>query len=320
MPRRKPSFEPVDTDDRSIEQTSVARLFVLENAPRPVLRDLILERIEPNPFQARQTFPDLEELADVIRVQGFTSRLRVRSHPTKENYFQLVYGERRLRAAALAGLTEVPVEVVEHSDLEMIEIGLAENIQRRDLDPLEEARALRSLMDAHGYSQRQLAERLGKTHGYIQRRLDLLRAPEDVQEMVAARPDTLGAARVLQRLDDPDDRRYLVARVLDGSLTGETAAREAQALINRSPSSNPSPDVAPTQRLTQPSSTTSAEMQRVLGRDANRLMSTVIRWNKALATATPADERAFAAYLREGLLPELEAVLRSADDRAGGAT
>ena len=108
--------------------------------------------------------------------------------------------------------------------------------------------------------------------------------------------------------------------MLDGSLTGETAAREAQALINRSPSSNPSPDVAPTQRLTQTSSTTSAEMQRVLGRDANRLMSTVIRWNKALATATPADARAFAAYLREGLLPELEAVLRSADDRAGGAT
>ena len=320
MPRRKPSFEPVDHDDTSLEQTPVARLFALENAPRPVLRDLMLARIEPNPFQPRQTFPDLEELADVIRVQGFTSRLRVRSHPQKENYFQLVYGERRLRAAALAGLTEVPVEVVEHSDLEMIEIGLAENIQRRDLDPLEEARALRSLMDAHSYSQRRLAERLGKTHGYIQRRLDLLRAPEDVQEMVAARPDTLGAARVLQRLRDPDDRKYLVERVLDGSLTGEIAAREAQALIDRRSSNDPGADDSPTPGLTQTPGDTSTEMQRVLGRDANRLMSTMIRWNKVLATATPADARAFATYLREGLLPELEAMLRSADDRATGAT
>ena len=137
--------------------------------------------------------------------------------------------------------------------------------------------------------------------------------------MVAARPDTLGAARVLQRLRDPDDRKYLVERVLDGTLTGEIAAREAQALINRRPN-DPGANDSPTLGLTQTPSDTSTEMQRILGRDANRLKSTMIRWNKALATATPADARAFAAYLREGLFPELEAILRSADDQATGAT
>ena len=109
--------------------------------------ELAITHIRPNPFQARRNFDGIEELAEVIRVQGFTTRLRVRPDPSQPDVFQLVFGERRLRAAQLAGLTTVPCEVAQHTDKEMIEIGLAENIQRRDLDPLEEARAFQAFIE-----------------------------------------------------------------------------------------------------------------------------------------------------------------------------
>ena len=115
--------------------------------------------------------------------------------PARPGFFQLVYGERWLRAAILAGLATVPCEIAEHTDAEMFEIGLAENIQRRDLLPLEEGAAFRLALDQRGYSIRSLAERIGKDKSYIQDRLAALGAPADVQQMVEARPDTLRAAK-----------------------------------------------------------------------------------------------------------------------------
>jgi len=307
VPRRKGGFASQEQklDDRPLEERTIARLLALDNIPQPGLHDLPVQLIDPNPYQARRDFTDLDELADVIRAQGFTSRLRVRPHPTKEDRFQLIYGERRLRAAALAGLTRVPVEIVEHSDLEMVEIGLAENIQRRDLTPLEEARALRAVMDAHRYSQVQMAKRLGKSAGYVQNRLDLLRAPEDVQEMVAARPDTLGAARTLARIKDDTKREQLVAEVMDGSLTGEQARARVLHLI----------DPEPLPRI--PQSLAYVEQTGLL-REVNRLMSTFIRWGKTLDRASPEGARLFASYLREGLLPAAEDLARKAEAIADG--
>ena len=110
----------------------------------------------------------------------------------------VVYGERRLRAAALAGIETVPCDIAEHTDDDLIEIGLAENIQRRDLNPIEEANAFQHFIDQRGYSIRRLAERIGKDKSYLEGRLALLRAPDDVQTLVAQRPDTLDAARQLE--------------------------------------------------------------------------------------------------------------------------
>src|SRR3712207_751666 len=225
-----------DMDASSVMPDTVDEMYdiFLARETRPLLRDVRVDLIEPNPFQARKEFADIDELAQAIRKQGFTSRLRVRPHPEVEGRYQLVYGERRLRAAIEAGLAEVPCEIVRHTDVEMAEIGLAENIQRRDLTPLEEAHALKAMVDQRGYSQRELAERLGKSHGYVQHRLDLLRAPEDVQQLVAQRPDSLKAARNIARLPDPAQRQPLIAGVSEGTLTSQEVADRVRALTEDS--------------------------------------------------------------------------------------
>ena len=166
--------------------------------------DLPIDRIRPNPFQARKTFTDLDQLAQAIAAQGFTTRLRVRPDPTATGFFQLVFGERRWRAAQMVGLTAIPCDIAEHSDDDLVEIGLAENIQRQDLDPLEEARAFQTFIDQRNYSIRRLAERLGKDRGYIENRLALLRLPSDVQQLVEQRPDSIDAARQIGTLSKPE--------------------------------------------------------------------------------------------------------------------
>lgn len=199
-----------------------------ELAERPVFsQNLPIERIRPNPFQARQHFDGLNELADAIRTQGFTSRLRVRPDPSNpgDGYFQLVYGERRLRAALMAGLSGIPCDVADYSDQEMLEIGLAENIQRQDLNPLEEAAVFQKLTQTGEYSIRELAARIGKNKDYVDGRLALLRAPQDVQELVAKRPDTVTVARRIASLGSAGERRPLIEAVLEGTLNKE-AVRE----------------------------------------------------------------------------------------------
>lgn len=204
--------------------------------------DIPVERIRPNPFQARKTFSDLEQLAQAIRAQGFTSRLRVRPDPAVAGVFQLVFGERRWRAAQMAGLPAIPCDIAAHTDDDMVEIGLAENIQRQDLDPLEEARALQSFIDQRGYSIRRLAERLGKDRGYIENRLALLRLPADVQQLVERRPDSIDAARQIGRLADPQERAPLIEQVAGGEISAQ-AVRSIVREHTRKPSSDGSGSV-----------------------------------------------------------------------------
>jgi ParB family chromosome partitioning protein len=221
MPRAK-NFVNRDVRPQSATEADFEALFARHASARQTeLGDIAIDRIQPNPFQARHTFSGIDELAQAIRVQGFTTRLRVRRNPEDLGTFQLVYGERRLRAAKQAGLTVIPCEIAEHTDEELIEIGLAENIQRQDLDPLEEAQAFRTFMDQRGYTIVRLAERIGKDRSYVESRLALLRTPEDVQQMVALRPDTIRAAREIAKLATPEERRPLIESVLAGTLSKE---------------------------------------------------------------------------------------------------
>src|SRR6185312_4485138 len=165
-------------------------------APRALaLSDLPLDVIVPNPFQARKTFDSerLQDLANAMKEHGIISRIRVRKASgiiDEDERYELVYGERRWRAARLAGLSHYPVEIAQYNDDEMVEIGLLENVQREDLTPLEEAQMYQRLLeqvDKQGqsrYSIRKLAERIGKDKSYIEMRLAVLRAPEDVQRLV----------------------------------------------------------------------------------------------------------------------------------------
>lgn len=232
MPPRSKSFFQKDREvERRAERAqAVEDLVASRLAPRAVAsQDLPVERIRPNPYQARREFTDLNELAEAIRQQGFISRLRVRPDPTEPGYYQLVYGERRLRAAEQAGLASVPCDVAPHSDRELIEIGLVENIQRQDLNPLEEARAFQTFMRELDYSIRTLAERLGKHRSYVEGRLALLRAPEEVQELVMRRPDTLDAARQIASVAEPAEREELIAGVVSGELTSQAVRERVSA-------------------------------------------------------------------------------------------
>lgn len=195
MPRNR-AFKPASLSQSLVSAEAEVAALTAGRLNRSRVRavDIPIARIRPNPFQARQTFEGLEELAAAIRTQGFTSRLRVRHDPSDERYYQLVYGERRLRAAELAGLAEIPCDVGEYSDEDLLEVGLMENIQREDLDPLEEASAFRTFIAERGYTQQRLADRIGKDINYVGRRLKLLETPDDVQRMVAQRSDTVMAA------------------------------------------------------------------------------------------------------------------------------
>jgi ParB family chromosome partitioning protein len=186
-------------------------------------RDIPIDRIGVNPFQPRLGFDEnkLRELADSIREHGVVQPVLVR--PRGGDY-QLVAGERRLRAARQAGLAAIPAVVREMSDHEIMEIALIENIQRQDLDPVEEARAYKRLADEFGQTQEQIAERLSKSRSYIANSMRLLRLPLSVQEQLAGGALTVGHVRPLLTL--PAAAAEALARRI---LASKATAREAEA-------------------------------------------------------------------------------------------
>jgi ParB family transcriptional regulator, chromosome partitioning protein len=228
---KKQNFFTSDTTAAQPARTTAVN--DLENriaqAQQSVPRDIRVDRIRPNPFQARQSFEGLDELVTSIQTQGFISRLRVRPDPADGQFFQLAYGERRWRAAQQAGLIVVPCDVAAYSDEQMLEFGLIENIQRQDLNPLEEGSYFRSLIDQGRYSIRSLAERIGKDKGYVEGRLALLKAPADVQELVIQRPDTIDAARQIARLGSSAERADLLESVREGRISSRAIREEVRA-------------------------------------------------------------------------------------------
>lgn len=192
-----------------------------------VVRDIPVDQIEASPFQARLLFNNLEPLAESIRLHGFFGRLRVRPHPHDAERFQLVFGERRLRAARLAGLAAVPCEIAEHSDEEMQEIGLLENLHRRDLKPVEEGLAYRTLLAAGDYTVRSLAEKLAVSKGYVQNRLALADLPPELQALVREKPDALSAALILAKAP-PAQQASLIKQVRAGEITKRELAAVVQ--------------------------------------------------------------------------------------------
>lgn len=285
--RRTKNFVNRDARPQSATEADFEALFARHAPARQTeLGDIAIDRIRPNPFQARHTFSGIEDLAQAIRIQGFTTRLRVRRDPTDTTTFQLVYGERRLRAAKQAGLTVIPCEIADHTDDELIEIGLAENIQRQDLDPLEEAQAFRAFMDQRGYTIVRLAERIGKDRSYVESRLALLRTPEDVQQMVAQRPDTIRAAREIAKLSTPEERRPLIESVLAGTLSKE----DVRAIVrDTGDAAGESVQVQPLRQAGQARQTknnASHDLDRHIERDAQMMRTITARWETSLSSAS----------------------------------
>jgi ParB family transcriptional regulator, chromosome partitioning protein len=163
-----------------------------------------IDRIRPNPRQPRVEFDDaaLAELTTSIRAQGVLQPLLVRR--LGDGDYELIAGERRLRAAERAGLTHVPVFARDTSDVESLEMALVENLQRDDLSPLEEAAAYQRLITEFGHTQEEIAERVGKSRPAVANALRLLRLPESIKHDLARGRLTAGHARVLLSIDDPD--------------------------------------------------------------------------------------------------------------------
>ena len=178
-------------------------------------RSMPIEQIHPNPDQPRRAFSEeaLSDLAASIARRGIIQPLIVRPLPGRQGEMQIVAGERRWRAAQQAGLHEVPVIVRQLDDTEVLEVAIVENIQRADLNAIEEAASFQQLMHRFGHTQEQLSEVLGKSRSHITNLLRLLKLPGSVQDMVRQGTLSAGHARALVVCDDPADMaRQVVAR------------------------------------------------------------------------------------------------------------
>lgn len=200
----------------------VNALFQNENVAagkNPDMRFVPISAIRPNPYQPRQDFdPDaLRELADSIKKQGIIQPLLVRS--VGENIWQIVAGERRWRAAEKVGLTEVPVFVRDVDDREIMAVALIENLQREDLNPIEEALALEKLRNMLHLSQEDIADRLGKSRPAVANALRLLKLSPEAQTDLRSGAISAGHARCLLGINDPTAAATLHQQVRETNLT-----------------------------------------------------------------------------------------------------
>ena len=182
--------------------------------------------VEPNREQPRKEFEEdaLLELADSIRQYGVLQPLLVQK---RKDYYEIIAGERRWRAAKLAGLKEVPVRIKEFSEQEILEISLIENLQREDLNPIEEALAYQRLLKEFRLKQDEVAERVSKSRTAVTNSLRLLKLDDKVQQMVVADMITTGHARALLAIEDPQQQSELAQQIFDQKLS----VRETESLI-----------------------------------------------------------------------------------------
>lgn len=183
-----------------------------------------IDLIDPSSLQPRSIFDDakLDELARSIIANGVVQPLLLRR---KGNRFELIAGERRWRAAQRAGLSKVPAVLRDVSDEKVLEIALIENIQREDLNPIEEAGAYKKLIDTLGLTQEMVAERVGRDRSYITNYLRLLRLPGDLQELLQVGRLSTGHARTLLGVDDVDIQRRIARKIIEQDLSVRATER-----------------------------------------------------------------------------------------------
>lgn len=190
---------------------------------------LPLQKVEPNPNQPRHRFDEeeLQALADSISEHGILQPLAVRK--MEGGFYQIIAGERRWRAARLAGLQEVPVVVVEADDKTVMELALIENLQRQDLNPMEEAEGYRVLTEEYGLTQEEAAARVGKSRPAVANALRLLALPDEVRELVEKGELSAGHARAILSLPTKTKQKTAAQRILALRLS----VRQAEAMCKR---------------------------------------------------------------------------------------
>ncbi len=201
----------------------------MQSAPQQSPLLLPLQKIEPNRLQPRKNFDDeeLSALADSIRQHGVIQPLTVRL--LDSGYYQIIAGERRWRAARLAGLREVPVVVIEADDKKAMELALIENLQRSDLTPIEEARGYQQLIGEYGLTQEQVADRVSKSRPAVANAMRLLSLPDELLSLVEEGKLTAGHARALLSLKDTRQQLAVAQKVINLQLS----VRQTEAMCKK---------------------------------------------------------------------------------------
>jgi len=207
------------SEETELSPAIVSLLSSDERSRTVGVRQIPIDHIEANPEQPRIAFNEdsLRELSASIREHGVLQPILVR--PLGRDRYQLIAGERRWRASRAAGRETIPALVEEIDDDTALEISIIENLQREDLSPLDEASMYDRMIRDHGYSVRKLAQKLGKDKGYLENRLRLADAPDEIRELVSVRKDTVSHAYELLKVEDPKKRRKLAQQVASGELS-----------------------------------------------------------------------------------------------------
>ena len=233
MAKEKKSGRGLDAiflDNYDVEETKGDKLITLR-----------LSEIEPEPTQPRSIFDHepLEELASSIATHGLLQPIIVREG--KNGYYRIIAGERRWRASKMAGLSEVPVIIVDADDRKAAELSLIENLQRENLNPLEEAEAYKALIDEYDLTQEEVSSRIGKSRSAIANTMRLLNLPESVLQLVKDKALSAGHAKALLKLNDPD----MICKVAEKAVAKKLSVRQVEALVDSlSKQKAPKPDTS----------------------------------------------------------------------------
>ncbi len=200
---------------------------IVNSAKKSEVAEIKISEIRSNPYQPRKTFNEstLQEMAESIKEHGIIEPIILKK--TIKGY-ELVAGERRTKAAKLAGLETIPAIIRDFNDQEMMEIALLENIQREDLNPIEEASAYQKIIELSGFTQEEFAQKFGKSRSHVTNMLGLLNLPENVKELVRNKSLTMGHARALSKISSEEKVASLADKVIKESLS----VRALENLIN----------------------------------------------------------------------------------------
>lgn len=200
---------------------------IVEETPKEEIMQVRLDELRSNPYQPRKVFDQqaLEELAGSIKEHGVFQPIIIKR---SIKGFEIVAGERRAKASKLAGRETIPAIIRDFNDQEMMEIALLENLQREDLNPIEEAMAYQNLMDAKGLNHEQLAQRIGKSRSYVTNMVGLMNLPDSVKELVIAKKISATHARTLSKIKDPSKVEEMADRIINEGLTTAAIAEMSQ--------------------------------------------------------------------------------------------
>lgn len=226
-------------------------------------RRVPIEFVSANPNNPRRSFAadELEDLTRSVREKGIVQPILVRPQPglpLEENRYEIIAGERRWRAAQQAGLHEIPVLIQAVNDKEALELAIVENVQRSDLNPIEEARGYQQLLDGFDYTQQDLASVIGKSRSHVANTLRLLKLPDKVQSLLQAGDLTAGHAKILVTAEDP-------GALADHIIQGDMSVRAAEELVRDASSNSPKATPAPAQAKDADTQALENSLSEVLG-------------------------------------------------------